>query len=148
MILDSGSTAHMVRDIDLLTNVRKMSRPATIGGVEYGGNGIVCKHWGDLMTVKNVMYSHRSSANILSLAALKDKGHSVTFDSENDAFKITFKDTTKEYVFTRDKSDGSKSKHYGCNLQRHDEAVCVRTVKENLRQYSVAEIEKARVARE
>jgi hypothetical protein len=41
VILDSGSTAHVVRDISLLSNVKRMSKPVQIGGVEHGGQGIV-----------------------------------------------------------------------------------------------------------
>ena len=65
VILDSGSTAHMVRDLRLLTNVKKMPKPITIGGVENNGEGIVCRSWGDLLSVKKVMHSEKSSANIL-----------------------------------------------------------------------------------
>jgi hypothetical protein len=148
VILDSGSTAHMVRDIGLLTNVRKMPKPVSIGGVEHGGQGIVCKHWGNLLSVKRVMYSDKSSANILSLSALQDGGHSVNFDNEKDGFVVKFLGSNRSYLFTRGKHNGAKSKHYGCNLNVKNESVCVGTVSDNLKQYTVAEIEKARAARE
>jgi hypothetical protein len=139
----------MVRDAGLLTNVRRMPKPAFIGGVENGGHGITCHHWGDMLGVKRVMYSERSSANILSLSALKDKGHSVKFDNEGDKFIVKFIGNNNVYEFTRDSVNGTKSRHYGCKIFIHkDEVACVGTVKDNLRQYTIAEVEKARVARE
>jgi hypothetical protein len=149
VILDSGSTAHMVRDKELLTNIRPTNKPVAIGGVEHGGKGIVCRKCGDLLSVKQVLLSEKSSANILSLSALKDKGHVVDFDSVNDVFKVKFIDHDKTYEFTRENGGGNKSRHYGCYLSgERSHNTYMSTVKENTRQYTVAEVEKARAARE
>jgi hypothetical protein len=138
----------MMRDVDLLRDIKEMNRPVSIGGVESNGDGIVCNKWGRFMTVENVMWSDKSSANILSLSALIDKGHKIEFDDKVDAFKVTFVGSNSPHMFERSVCDNKRSRHYGCLFDSDKEMCLVDTVKENLKGYSSTEISKAKLARE
>ena len=108
VILDSGSTAHMMRDRELLTKIKKLDVNVVIGGVENGSTGIRCSEYGSFKSVDNVLLSEDSSANILSLSLLKDKGHTVRYNSEKDIFSIQFCGEERVYIFDRSVNNKKK----------------------------------------
>jgi hypothetical protein len=102
VILDSGSTAHMMRDRELLTNIKKLDVNVVIGGVENGSTGIRCSDYGSFKSVDNVLLSEDSSANILSLSLLKDKGHTVSGTIVRKTHSVYNFVVKREYTFLID----------------------------------------------
>jgi hypothetical protein len=126
-----------------------MKNPVTIGGVENGGVGMICTRSGHLSTVSNVLVSPQSSANILSLSLLVDKGHYVKFKAENDIFEVRFSGDKNIYYFTRSIEWGKKSRHYGCLFNPHKkENTCVTDARDNVKAYTKDEVNRAKAARE
>lgn len=89
-ILDSGCSRHMVNDLNLLTDIKKLEIPVKIsvakdGEEMFGDRGGIlnCKNQGgEYLRLKNVVYVPKCSYNLISVNSLLTQGYQVTFDDE------------------------------------------------------------------
>lgn len=83
-IVDSGATSHMVKNKEILTNVKKCD--TNIGIAKKNQNmkseeiGSVN---GDICILKNVLYVPELSENLLSVSTITENGGEVTFSKNN-----------------------------------------------------------------
>lgn len=81
-IADTGATEHMVNQLDILSNVCKISNGGIIKSanskadlkVEYKGTIIAKGNNGKIIKLNNVLYSKNLSKNLFSIRKLIDKG--------------------------------------------------------------------------
>jgi hypothetical protein len=139
----------MMRDKELIHSMKELTTDVVIGGVETGASGIKCNAYGKFKTVDNVLWSPESTANILSLSLLKDKGHEVEYCSNRDEFEVKFIDDKHKYIFNRSVTNKKKARHYGCMFPHHEREIALPAyVKDNMKMYSKTDVAKAKAARE
>ena len=111
VILDNGSTTHIICTADLVQNIRLASEPINIhssGGVRRTDKEA---SMGDVGTV---YYDESGIANILSFAKLREE-HEITYDCKNDVFTVHL--PTRQVQFRRSKRGVY---YFDCRVARGD----------------------------
>ena len=94
------------------------------------------------------LFSKLANANILSFAAMIDRGALIKYDGIAECFTLKWPSSKRTYTFKRLPIAGSEGRFYVCDMGSQKEHVLVSTVSENMRQFTKREVESARKARE
>ena len=135
---DTMSSANIIKDRDLLTEITKVSSTTLIGvGGAVSTSEVGKINWlsGDLVA----FYLPTSPANVLSCSYLKDHGYTVSYDPESDS-----------YTAESDGDDISFTRHggvYACNLKKHF-SMPFETVEGNKEVFTRGEVARAERARQ
>jgi hypothetical protein len=147
ILCDNESTIDVVKNKDIIVDIRKTSNPVELSGI--GGNTIKIDPEGDLPGYGTVYYNPNVAANILLFHNLTKKFKSVTYNNtEQDAFvgqrnngtAIIFK-LSKEGLYYYDFQDSIDQQ------QQRNMSMVVTTVEEAKMKFSKREIEAAETAR-
>jgi hypothetical protein len=84
VLLDNQSTVHVVKDMELLTNIRKIKNPMIINGI---GGHIVVDHIGHLHPFGNVYYHPKAQANIISFGRVGKK-FEIEYSHKQELFTV------------------------------------------------------------
>ena len=135
ILLDNESQGEIIKNAELLTNIRKASHPMTFIGI--GGSDVTTSTVGDLPKYGTVYYSPNAIANVLSFG-MRAKQHCIEYVRSEDKFSLFFDDGERHDY-----------KNHG-NLYAFDarKLVNVHTVKEAESGYTSREISAAREAKE
>jgi hypothetical protein len=111
VILDNGATSSLIRNQNLLDDIRVTKIPTVVQGINGNDDGLKISHCGTFGPFGEVLYHREVTANILSLPKVQ-LTHEVSFDSANNSFTVSKDDKTYHF----------KVNHglYTCNLQPHD----------------------------
>jgi hypothetical protein len=98
ILCDNLSTIDIIKNKNMITNIRNTNNPVEIMGI--GGTTIRINQVGDLLGYGTVYYHPDVSANIILFYHLVRRFKSVTYDSKiNDAFIVTRDDdSTMEFI--------------------------------------------------
>ena len=139
IVLDTGANASIIKNRDLLSNIRRVA-PIAFGGI---GGTITATESGQLYDIGTAYLSDKCPANILSFSHTREHGNKIRFiqHPDGDAFVVTT--ATQSYRFER-QSNG---------LFVHDFAaensgpILIATVDANEKLYLKKEVSKAKEAR-
>ena len=135
---DTMSSTNIIKDRDLLTDIRSVSASTLVGvGGTVSTNEVGKIHWmsGEL----EAYYLASSPANVLSCSYLKDHGYSVYYDTESDAYTAEYEGDVMH--FTR------HGGVYACDLKRHF-SMPFETVEGNKEVFTRGEVARAERARQ
>ena len=108
LLLDSGAQINVVKNRELLRNLRRSS-PIKLHGMNDTEDGISCDTVGDLLGFGEAYFCAVAKANLLSVAAIRGNCQSVSFDNEKNEFIVIDKDS-KRFVFSE------RDNIYRCNV--------------------------------
>ena len=91
------------------------------------------------------LLAEKSMGNILSFGDVVDGAHKVTYDTNNDIFRVQYRRYGETFVFTRDKSTNLYTHEVG-KTGRY--SIGVETVQDNMKKYTKREVKQAKLARE
>jgi hypothetical protein len=74
VVFDNGSTIHLIKNPELLTEIQDTDRPIIVNGVQSDAEGVRVNQQGKFGDIGMVYYSENASANILSMSGLVDSG--------------------------------------------------------------------------
>lgn len=134
VLLDNASSIHIFRNKDLLTNVRPAGVPLKVGGI--GKSTITASMTGEFHPFGTVYYDKGATANILSMARVRDQ-HFVKYDYDEDTFVVEASNG-QSYSFER------SGKYY---VYTPTVSVNIQTVVEQEARYTKREVADARAAR-
>ena len=142
LLFDNQAGASIVRDINVLVNVKKLSTKRTIGGIAGDVGALVADYDGELPGLPGLRFLviPNASANILAECNVEDAGWSVT--RADGIYTITTPTTSLEFR----RMDGWHA-HPACPMPRVQSAL-VTTVAGNLAKHSKEQQIYARRARE
>ena len=83
VLLDNEASLDIIKNAELLTDVRKIERSINVSGIQQGG-GVSVDHEVEFGEFGTVYYSGSASANNLSFALQVDAGASIRYDHLND----------------------------------------------------------------
>ena len=135
LILDTGASGSIVKDITLLTNIRTLKTPICFGGIS---GTLTVTQIGNLQDLCEAFYHPRSPANIISFSQLHQAGHIINL-APNNTFTVTT--PTQTYVF--DHRDNGLYIHHNPVSTR----ILLSTVANNESKYTKREVTRAREAR-
>ena len=148
VLLDNEASLDIIKNAELLTDVRKTERSINVSGIQQGG-GVSVDHEVEFGEFGTVYYSGSASANNLSFALQVDAGASIRYDHLNDCFSLQPNGNTRIYRFGRKRVVGSEGRFYSCDWREAElEKALVTTVVDNLKAFTKRKIEQARRARE
>ena len=142
LLFDNQAGASIIRDMDTLVNVRRLSTRRTIGGIAGDAGALVADYDGELPGLPGLRFLviPNASANILAECSVENAGWTVT--RSNGVYTVTT--PTTALVFRR--MDGWHA-HPTCPMPGR-QAALVTTVAGNLASYSKGQQTYARRARE
>ena len=79
VILDNAASVSVIRDKQLLSNIRTAAKTIDVSGISPGGS-ITLGQVGEFFDLGTVYYSAQATANVLSLAEMEDR-HEVIYNS-------------------------------------------------------------------
>lgn len=134
LLLDTGASDNIVRDADLLTDIREVEQEVSINGI---GGTITTKIVGRIHPFGDAYYHPAAAANIISFSTVT-KNSRITYDSNMKRFHVDTE--TGECVTFAEQPSGLYAAYIAKSL--------VANVEENGKGYSKAEVKAARSARE
>ena len=145
LLLDNQASMSVVRNPDLLSNIRPIDQPVRIDGI---GGHLVISEVGDLPDFGTVYHHSDALANVLCFADVEDNGK-ILYSQRDSSFNVTIRG--HRYQFKRVKSGGAR-KLYACDMRQHAcerlGMVNVTTVSGNEALYTKREVGDARRARD
>ena len=153
VVFDSGATISLFHNEDFLTGITSSRNTIVLGGVQADAAGVQISQEGIFADVGKVYFSKNASANILSMAALREAGADIRYDHVQNRFTVQPAGSGNVYSFRTKQLAGSESKFYICDgrsivKKTKPELVLVQTVASNLAQYTKREVASAQKARE
>ena len=143
VLLDNQAGRSIFKNADLLSDRRAID-PFYIGGIDGTSRGLCIQEDGDFQGLGRVGYDSKAAANILSKAQVIDRGCSVSYNQDLDAYSL--EGPVRSYLFERRLlANGKRSSHYSCDMS---DTVLVTTIAENMRHYTKREVQQAQHARE
>ena len=142
ILLDTCASISIVRNADLLTNIKKTNKLYIIYGIN--GDTIEVNHEGELKHFGKVLFSKDAIANILALSRIeKDKTMKIKY-KQGIGFQFT---TINDFTYNFNLIDHGK---YACNFKKEIELeqIYLSTIAENESAYSKREINNAKIARQ
>ena len=88
LVLDCGATTSIVKNKNLLINLRKLQVPIAVRGVS--STQLLADSIGDIPHFGSALYVPQASRNLLSWSAVKDR---VVWNEERDLFHVTHRDS-------------------------------------------------------
>ena len=99
MLLDNQASINVFRNPDLLKEIRKSTKEIVLNGVQTSAGGVKIDEEGDFNEVGPVYFSREATANILSFAAMVDRGADIRYDPKSERFTLQPKDSDNIYSF-------------------------------------------------
>jgi len=150
ILCDNESTIDIVKNDEIITNIKKTNNPFEITGI--GGQPMKVTLEGDLIRYGTVYYHPEAAANILSFYKMTKRFKNVTYDNtKNDAF-IVRRDDGSDMEFIPSK-DGLYHYDFNISIKRRiamesaKKTLIVNIVEDLKRNFSKSEIERADNAR-
>jgi hypothetical protein len=149
ILCDSESTVDVIKNKNMLVNIRHIDNPIEITGIQ---RGLIRIHQvGDLVAYGTVYYHPEVSANILSFDHIALRFKSVTYDNrKKDAFVVQRDDGS--YIEFIPSKDGLYHYHYSLSIQhskdiaegvKQHNTMLINTVEGLKRNFNKREIEQA-----
>ena len=98
VLIDNASNMNIFRDRSLLTDVKQLNAPISVGGVNAKGEPLVATERGSYGPFKNVFVNPDAIGNILSWGKARDELH-LSYDADTD--KVTVDTRKGIYEFSR-----------------------------------------------
>jgi hypothetical protein len=117
VVFDNGSTIHLIKNPELLTEIQDTDRPIIVNGVQSDAEGVRVNQQGKFGDIEMVYYSENASANILSMSGLVDSGAQIKYDQRQNRFTVQPKGSSRIYSFCRKKIAGNENTFYVCNVK-------------------------------
>ena len=138
ILLDSQSSANVICNKDLLTNVRRSDTTLLIYGVNKDGKPLQTNVVGEIPWFGTVYYHPKARANILSFHDVAKK-FQVDFDNAQNSFNVRLLDGSMKIFH-------ASGKHY-CHDTREDRGIAlIDTVEEKKSMFTQREVRQARMA--
>ena len=157
ILLDNQASVNVFSNGDLLTDIRRCEHGILLNGVQADAPAVRVDYEGDFGEVGPVYFSRKATANILSFAAMVDRGADIRYDQAAGRFTLQPKGSKLIYSFCRQPVPGSSGRFYVCDVasmvktsptQHSEEMVLVNTVGDNMARFTKREIAGAAKARE
>lgn len=157
VLLDNQASVNVFCDANLLTDIRRSKHGILLNGVQADAEAARVDLEGDFGEVGPVYYSQRATANILSFAAMVDRGADIRYSNSDGRFTLQPRGSSNIYSFSRSPVPGSEGRFYVCDVesivkrvptQHRGEMVLVNTVSENMFRFTKRETASAAKARE
>ena len=143
VLLDNQASKSIFKNSNLLSNIRHED-PFFIGGIDGTSKGLKVSESGDFGGLGRVGLSRSAAANVLSKTQMLDGGKRVSYDQDEDVYRLTGGLST--YTFGRKiLNNGRKSGHYACEMT---DSAFIATVTNNMRRFTKQEVSRARNVRE
>ena len=113
VILDNGATSSLIRNENLLCNIRDARTITTIRGINGSDAGIVVDKVGDFLSFGEVYYCPQATANLVSMSKIRDN-HQVEYSHSANLFIV--RNEKDSYKFELVKG------LYICDFTPHEEA--------------------------
>jgi hypothetical protein len=114
VILDNGATASLIRNPNLLKDIRTVGLPTTVRGINGNGDGLIVEKTGIFDPFGEVLHHPGASANLFSLSKVR-LNHDVKFDSMENTFIVSNNETTYKFK--------ANNGLYTCNFQPHASSI-------------------------
>ena len=101
---------------NLLTDIRKSRHGILLNGVQADVESVRVDLEGDFGEVGPVYFSRGAAANILSFAAMVDRGAKIQYDQQAERFTLQPKGSSSIYSFCRRPVPGSSGRFYVCDV--------------------------------
>ena len=95
-VLDSGASHHITGNMDLLTNIRKVSKYTTITfangtttEAKYMGDAFVKARGNKIIMLENVFYISSAAANLFSISQAINRGSMVRFEKQHCVIQLS-----------------------------------------------------------
>ena len=137
--------------------MRRSKHGILLNGVQADAQGVRVDYEGNFREVGPVYYSRRATANILSFAAMVDRGAEIRCNHIAGRFTLQPRGSKNIYSFCRQPVSGSNGRFYVCDVesmvkevatQHRIEKVLVNTVSNNMSRFTKREIASAAKARQ
>ena len=157
ILLDNQASVNVFCNPDLLTDIRKSKNGILLNGVQLEAEGVRVDLEGDFGEVGPVYFSEGATANILSFAAMADRGADIRYEHSAGRFTLRPPGSANIYSFCRQPVPGADGRFYVCDVRtmvrskptHHPvEMALVTTVKDNMARFTKREIASATKARE
>ena len=157
VLLDNQASVNVFCNPNLLTDIRRSKHGILLNGVQLKAPGVRVDLEGDFGEVGPVYFSQGSTANILSFAAMVDRGADIKYDQKEGRFTLQPKGSRNIYSFCRQQIPGSNGRFYVCDVRsmvravptQHPAAMAlVSTVSANMQRFTKREVASAAKARE
>jgi len=138
ILLDSQSSANIICNKALLSNLRKADVTLVVYGVDADGEPLRTNVIGELPWFGTVYYHPKARANILSFHDVAKK-FQVEFDNDRNAFNVKISDGEVKIFEAR-------GKHYCLDTKENKGIVLIDTVENKKAQFTQREVQQARMA--
>lgn len=136
VLLDNQSTINIVRNPDLLRNIRQKKNLPTVSGI---GGSVTPKMVGNSKYFGEVVFEPRAPANILSWALVSDS-YDIEWSQADQTFTVQLPDKTMDFI--------RKGNLYVCDMSTTKSKAFVTTVSDNESKFTVREVQAAKRAAE
>lgn len=146
VILDCAAGQSVFRDRALLRDIRVLSTPRFIGGVNASAGAVEVTEEGVFGDLGVVGIAPGAAANLLSQGQLRDRGANITYDSARDSYEVS--GAQHVWRFTR-KPTGTGAglrRFYTYDTADVQAAAMVATVAENTRRLTAREVKSMTLA--
>ena len=157
VLLDIQASVSIFCNASLLTDIRKSQQSILLNEIQREAESVRVDQEGDFGEIGPIYYSPGATANILSFAAMADRGTDLSYNQENGCFILRPAGSRAAYSFSRQNLPGSTGRFYVCDVRgmagqkqprQYTEQVMVATVSENVGKFTKREIASAAAARE
>ena len=151
VLLDTCAAESVFCSGDLFYSIMPSATPMIINGVNPQGEPLIITECGET-DFGTVYYDRNCIANILSFGNIVSSSESVSYDSDQDCYKVRMIKLGPVYRFVHDQSTNI----YLCDLDRNvsyknvsfDKSIMVMTVKDKKKLYTARQVKLAELARE
>ena len=151
VLLDTCAAESVFCSRDLFYSIMPSATPMIINGVNPQGEPLIITECGET-DFGTVYYDSNCIANILSFGNIVSSSESVSYDSDQDCYKVRMIKLGPVYRFVHDQSTNI----YLCDLDRNvsyknvsfDKSIMVMTVKDKKKLYTARQVKSAELARE
>jgi hypothetical protein len=96
VILDNGAIASLIRNPNLLKDIRTVGLPTTVRGINGNGDGLIIEKTGTSNSFGEVLHHPGASAKLLSLSKVR-LNQDVQFDSTENTFTVCNNEATYKF---------------------------------------------------
>ena len=148
--MDNQASVNIFCNSALLTDIRKSQNAILLKGVQSEAKGVRVEQEGNFGDIGPVYFSRGATANILSFAAMADRGAEISYDHEIGCFTLRPAGSKTKYNFSRQDLPGSAGRFYvwDASSVAIQEQALVTTVRDNMARFTKREVASAAAARE
>ena len=116
VLLDNQASVNVFSNGDLLTDIRRSEHGILLNGVQADAPAVKVDYEGDYGEVGPVYFSRNATANILSFAAMVDRGADIRYEHAAGRFTLQPKGNKNFYSICRQPVPGSNGRFYVCDV--------------------------------